>query len=292
MCSCESISVVFILLCFFLHLPEKESGKRISFICRCEKNARWCEHAVGLLGLEQDVCLVFVGALVNVPLSGARIQEEEGGSIDYSDSRNTCLHWATVYRKYDLLEQLLQRGGNPSLLNSHQETPLHLACDTYNPPIIRLLARTGGVAANKDIHRTTPLFSLMFHRGDPAEQIELVKLLLAGGYVLTEETWLNQVRNYLYDATSAGSEEANQNAALVGGQLMATHNRESVELLKSRYGVAFLQWLLDWGTNPHRLKYLCRQAIRDPVGSIDLLQKVRQLPLPLSLINYLQLDQM
>ena len=230
--------------------------------------------------------------MVNVPLSGPRIQEEEGGSIDYnSDVRNNCLHWATMYRKYDQLEKLLQGGGNPRLLNSIQETPLHMACDTYNPPTIRLLARTGGVAAHKDMHGSTPLFKLMFHRGDPSEQIELVKLLLAGGYILTEETWLNQVRNYLYDS-SASNEEANQNPAQIGGQLMATHSKESVEVLKSRYGVAFLQWLLDWGTNPHRLKYLCRQAIRDTIGSVRLLQKVRQLPLPLSLINYLQLDQM
>ncbi len=191
------------------------------------------------------------------------------------------------------MDKLLQCGANPRLQNARQETPLHLACDTYNPPIIRLLARTGGVASHCDMYGTTPLYNLMFHRGEPSEQIELVKFLLAGGYTLQHETWLNQVRNYLHDEGSSSNDQiSNQNQGQIGGQLMATHSKDTVDILRNKYGVLFLQWLLDWGSCPHRLKYMCRQAIRDTIGSIRLLQKCRQLPLPLSLINYLQLDQM
>lgn len=181
--------------------------------------------------------LIEAGVDVNSQLPGDQMEEEEGGSIDYKDVRNTCLHWAVQYGKVEVVKALLENSANPNILNGFMETPLHIACDYYNPFIIKDLILCGAIANNMNHAGMTPLGILLSYESgsDLVEHKNSIRLLVRAGYdIQTDLCW----------------------------QKMLFEDRCSCHLLKTFPDQQFIHMLRHATRNPKRLSHICRLQIR------------------------------
>ena len=165
------------------------------------------------------------------------MEEEEGGSIDYKDVRNTCLHWAVQYGQVEVVKALLQNGANPNILNGFMETPLHVACDYYNPSIIKDLILYGAISNNTNHAGMTPLGILVSYESgsDLVEYKNSLRLLVRAGYDIQHDLcW----------------------------QKMLSEDCSNCHLLKTFPDQHFIHILKYITRNPRKLSHICRLQIR------------------------------
>ncbi|XP_014789900.1 ankyrin repeat and SOCS box protein 8 isoform X1 [Octopus bimaculoides] len=182
--------------------------------------------------------LVSSGANVNCQIPGNQIEEEEGGSLDYRDVQNTCLHWAVQYGHLEVVQTLLECGADINILNSFMETPLHLACDYYHPLILKNLIFYGAISNNRNHAGLTPLAILMScEAGNNLldERKHSIRLLVRAGYNLQTDTcW----------------------------QHMISCNSAFHDTSDSFPDKPFILTLQNVTCNPNRLLHICRLEIR------------------------------
>lgn len=181
--------------------------------------------------------LVDAGVDVNSQLPGDQMEEEEGGSIDFKDVRNTCLHWAVQYGQVEVVRTLLQNGASPNIQNGFMETPLHVACDYYNPLIIKDLILYGAVSNNANHAGMTPLGILISYESGSnlVEYKNSIRLLVRAGYDMQHDLcW----------------------------QKMLSEDCSSCHLLKTFPDQHFICRLKHIMLNPKKLSHICRLQIR------------------------------
>eukprot|EP00106_Octopus_bimaculoides_P022461 XP_014789903.1 PREDICTED: protein fem-1 homolog C-like isoform X3 [Octopus bimaculoides] len=182
--------------------------------------------------------LISKGANVNCQIPGNQIEEEEGGSLDYRDVQNTCLHWAVQYGHLEVVQTLLECGADINILNSFMETPLHLACDYYHPLILKNLIFYGAISNNRNHAGLTPLAILMScEAGNNLldERKHSIRLLVRAGYNLQTDTcW----------------------------QHMISCNSAFHDTSDSFPDKPFILTLQNVTCNPNRLLHICRLEIR------------------------------
>jgi serine/threonine protein kinase len=76
----------------------------------------------------------------------------------------------------DIIDIIIQRGGNVNIVNSHGETPLHVACTYKHTAIAKSLVQHGASVNAQNDHGETPL-----HLGARYGPEAIVKVLLQGG---------------------------------------------------------------------------------------------------------------
>ena len=203
---------------------------------------------------------------MNHSVQGTQVEEEEGGSFDYTDEKNTPLHWAAYHNRPELVHLLIDNGANGFLTNESSETALHIACEEFHRSVIELLVRSGAVPNNKDAFENSPLNHLLLWRQLCNENCEdVIKLIVTCGYNITTDRnlWIPR----------PGESLAGTN---IGGA-------QNMDMLK---------WLSEWKYSPRTLKEVCRYKIRDTLGHVRLKWKVGQLPLPTFLIRYVNMENM
>ncbi|XP_074657628.1 transient receptor potential cation channel subfamily A member 1-like [Tubulanus polymorphus] len=183
-----------------------------------------------------------------------------GVDINQSDSHNkTALYVATYHGRTDIVNLLIKNQASVNRCDKNGKSPLYIAVLHGNLQIAEALIRGGANVNWPDKDGLVPLHMAVKF---PKLDIPMVKLLLSAGcdplnlYSFTQ--WL-LANNIIPDDCITGDGEFNA-------------------------------WLQHEKKNVVCLRRLCRTAIQTALGQPDLLRaKVRELPIPNQLQNYLSL---
>ncbi len=99
-----------------------------------------------------------------------------GANVSFTDRNGTTPFLASCASTPDLVPLLLQRGADPFVRNNQGQTGLHLACQSNQPAVIRLLAERFADIDPVDKNFRTPLLAAVF-----SGNAENVKFLLERG---------------------------------------------------------------------------------------------------------------
>lgn len=106
---------------------------------------------------------------------------------DFLSNNKTPLEVAVTQKHVAMAELLLQRGANPKRITADKKTLLHLACESKNEAMIRLLFAANPVADKKTIEIAMQyklpiaLFELLWQACPPEQLLQIKPLLLATG---------------------------------------------------------------------------------------------------------------
>ncbi|XP_071085884.1 ankyrin repeat and SOCS box protein 8-like [Haliotis cracherodii] len=217
--------------------------------------------------------LLEAGASANETSPGLKVQEEEGGSMLYRDTQETCLHRAVLMKNPAMVELLITKGADVNALNRDDQTPLHCCGHRYHPQVFRHLLCGGAMASNVDQEGQSVLGLLLkpqqcddgvefWTSSEIQDRIESVHLLLSAGYHLQRDV---HVRNVVGETT------LNPN---ING------------ICQDKLFMVFINNRL---TNPPSLDFLCCIAIRQFLRYNCHLSVVDSLPLPQKLKDYILL---
>ncbi|KAL3853552.1 hypothetical protein ACJMK2_017087 [Sinanodonta woodiana] len=203
------------------------------------------------------------GAHVNDRIPRILVEEEEGGSIDYS-SGDSFLHWAVRSGKSAAVMALLECGANPNSRNRSNTSPVHIACEICNLRIMKELVRFGG-HFEPDITSWIHLIECLLDRDvtrarGVSEKKELILLLLSTNY-------------------------SHKNA--FGLELLERMERNTENPKVHHSCVKVIKQVI---SNPSPLAQICRATIRKSVGESFKPGVMSSLPLPTSLKKYLSMD--
>ena len=216
-------------------------------------------------------------------LQMVRYLVETGASINFQDPgvRRNALHWACMGRGTDVVKYLISHGANVNALDRDNMSPLMQAALHSHQAAVKELVEAGTCVHYIDRLRCSALHYAAFHgdklsvralilggcihnnaifvKGTPLASLALigdmdnVRLLLAAGCRVTPEDWKQQSEGLGEDS-------------------------EVCKLMQSSTG------------STSSLKHLCRSSIRASMKGQRLQKKIRELPLPPSLIQYLLLE--
>ncbi|XP_046570793.1 homeobox protein Wariai-like [Haliotis rubra] len=152
--------------------------------------------------------LLEAGASASETSPELKVQEEEGGSMLYCDTQETCLHRAVLMKNPAMVELLVMKGADVNALNSDAQTPLHSCGYQYHPQVFRHLVCGGAMAVSMDQEGQSVLGLLLKPQlcdggvevctsREIQDRIESVHLLLSAGYDLQRDTpvrrmWMKQ----------------------------------------------------------------------------------------------------
>ena len=218
-------------------------------------------------------------------LQMVRYLVESGASINFQDPgvRRNALHWACMGNGTDVVKYLISCGADVNALDRDNMSPLMQAALHSHQAAVKELVEAGSCISYIDRLRCSALHYAAFHgdrlsvrslilggcihnnaifvKGTPLANLALigdvdnVRLLLAAGCRVTREGWRQQ---------SEGLSEDNE----------------------------VCQLMQKFTSSPRSLRHLCRSAIRASMKGQHVQKKIRELPLPTSLIQYslLELD--
>lgn len=176
----------------------------------------------------------------------------------------TALHHACISHQStpDAIRLLLSWGANINAASMTGDTPLHYACQGLALGKVRVLLANGAGINTLDATQLSPLLVVLTTKCQPTETSEyvtLVKLLLAAGARIRVDTLERLKVLIVYLQSSAEDQEG------------------------------LYQLLMHHASRPLPLQHLCRNSVRAQIGTgID--ERVCCLPLPLSMIAFLQFD--
>src|SRR5688572_6585463 len=97
----------------------------------------------------------------------------------------TALHWAVYRKDVELVEMLLDEGANPNIRNDYGASPMTVASEHGNYPIMKALVDAGGDIESANSEGQTLLMAVA-----RTGNIETAKLLLdKGANVNASENW-------------------------------------------------------------------------------------------------------
>ncbi|KAK3590738.1 hypothetical protein CHS0354_030977 [Potamilus streckersoni] len=238
------------------------------FINKDEPSRCLCHNPLFLACVNNDPGMIKIlaenGAHINIPIPDIRVEEEEGGSIEYS-TEDTCLHWAVRNEKEAVVMALLQSGANPNKRNHFDTSPLHIACEKCNFCIMKELVRFGG-----------------HFEPDVISWIHLIECLL--DYDVSRAQGVSEERKKLVLFLLSTS-YSHRNS--VGLELLGQIEKSIENTNVDHYCVNLIKHLI---SNPSPLIQICRATIRKCIGQRCKPGVMSCLPLPSNLEKYLSLD--
>ncbi|KAH9514056.1 hypothetical protein Btru_030099 [Bulinus truncatus] len=195
-----------------------------------------------------------------------------------TEDGHTGLHFAVIYRCYDICELLLKSGINVNGKSKNGITAMTVAIEEHNPYMVRLLLQYGYKMDRPYSWHETPLEqAIRLHSNHSA------MTLLSWGCKVTSKKKLScfylAVNEKLWDIVHFLVQ-------LYPKFLQEKWLREERWPVAVYYDEALRNSLLELSKNVFRLKELCRSKVFRCIGKYAPV-KIIQLPLPVSLINYL-----
>ncbi|XP_067651979.1 ankyrin repeat and SOCS box protein 8-like [Haliotis asinina] len=217
--------------------------------------------------------LLEAGASASETSPELKVQEEEGGSVLYSDTQETCLHRAVLMKNPAMVELLVTKGADVNALNRDAQTPLHCCGYQYHPKVFKHLVCGGAMAVSVDQEGQSVLGLLLKpqlcdggvdgkNSRDIQDRIESVHLLLSAGYDLQKDIPVRRIVN-----------ETTLNSNISG-------------ICQDKQFLVFMTHRL---VNPPSLDFLCCIAIRQFLKYNCHLSVVDLLPLPQKFKDYILL---
>lgn len=197
---------------------------------------------------DQGKLTPFLFCCLNNNMELAEILLQGKADINAQDAEEmTALHWACAQQKKEIVEWLIQNKSiKVDLQNRIGQTPLHLACESQNLPLIKILLKKASTEV-KDSKGKTPLLSACAN-GD----LEMVSILLGKADVNAKD---NEGKTALHHACIRG-------------------NRKLIELLLQRKDIKLYE-IDDKGYIPHDY-LIARKDFQETNDPVERLLKKRE----------------
>ncbi|XP_063780758.1 ankyrin repeat and SOCS box protein 10 isoform X2 [Pseudophryne corroboree] len=189
-------------------------------------------------------------------------------------------------RYHQVCQRLIQGGANIKARDNDQQSPLHLACKSANPQVVEMLLAHGAEVNTMSYSGNTAMQNILqvtsYKLQNQPEVI--VRALLNHGAVRVWPGALIKVLRYCYSSPRTVEVLLNTYSKLKGTEDWA----EAVPEEEQRKHPRFFQSVFSLSRSPRSLQHLCRCALRYHLEG-RLAQSLPRLPLPPSLLQFLQL---